>query len=232
MLPLNLRLWIRLRKTITLLGFLLATSSAFAQNDLQAGREQTRVLLGELIPKTYYDAIIDTAYNRAIRECALLAGILIMAEDTITTALNVDRYALKKDFWRLRSVWQGLTAQRTPLIILDEPTSASVGGANMPAQYCFISQNSLFIYGVTQGVIKIQIFYYKFPRRLGAASDTTDIPYMIRPALPYLAASFLSFQYGRLDLSGVYYSRGEELIAAYRTFFKGQGDRPTEIKKP
>lgn len=211
--------------------FLILTAPVLAQNDLQGCREQTRTLLGELIPKTYGDAMVDSAVNRGIREVAVLAGILIMAEDTLTTAVNVDRYALNADFWRLRSVWSGLTAQRTPLTIVDNPYTAASGIA-MPSQYCFVSQNNLFIYGLTTGVLKIHVFYYRLPRRLGAASDTTDIPYLLRPAIPYFAAQFLAFQYGRLDLAQVYYTRGVDLVNAWRRQFGNQGDIITEVKKP
>lgn len=212
-------------------AFLLFVAPASAQNDLRGLREQTRVLLGEMVPATYSDPLIDSASNRGIREVAVLAGILIMAEDTLTTAVNVDRYALNADFWRLRSVWNGITAQRQPITIVDNPyTSAS--GLSMPSQYCFISQNNLFIYGITTGVLKIHVFYYRLPRRLGAASDTTDIPYLLRPAIPYLGAQFLAFQYGRLDLAQAYYVRAMDLINAWRKQFGNQGDILTEAKKP
>lgn len=210
---------------------LLLSVPAFAQNDLQGIREQTRTLLGELIPKTYGDAMVDSAANRGVREVAVLAGILIMEEDTLTTAVNVDRYALNADFWRLRSVWNGITAQRQPITIVDNPYT-TVSGLSMPSQYCFVSKNNLFIYGLTTGVLKIHVLYYRFPRRLGAASDTTDIPYLLRPAVPYFAAQFLAFQYGRADMAETYYRRGIDLVNAYREYFGKQGDVPIEVKKP
>jgi hypothetical protein len=211
--------------------FFILTAPAIAQNDLQGIREQTRVLLGELTPQEYSTPLVDSASNRAIKEAAVLAGILIMAEDTITTAVNVDRYALNADFWRLRSVWKNLTAQRTPITIVDNPYSAS-GAVGMPSEYSWVSQNSLFFFGLPTGVLKIQVFYYRLPRRLGAASDTTDIPYLLRPALPFLAASFLSYQEGRAEVAQTYYTRAIDLINAYRRFFGNQGDVPVEVRKP
>lgn len=214
-----------------LVAFLFLTGLVQAQNDLQGIREQTRTLLGDLIPKIYGDAMVDTAANRGIRVTTVLAGILIMEEDTLTTAVNVDRYALNADFWRLRSVWNGISATRQPITIVDNPYSTT-SGLSMPSQYCFVSKNNLFIYGLATGVLKIHVFYYRSPRKLSAAADTTDIPYLLRPAIPYFAAEFLAFQYGRVDLAQTYYARGVDLVNAYREYYGKQGDVPIEVKKP
>lgn len=210
---------------------LLLVSPVFAQNDLQGIREQTRTLLGDLTPKTYGNAMVDSAINRGVREVAVLAGILIMQEDTLTTAVNVDRYALNDDFWRLRSVWNGLTATRQPITIVDNPYS-TVSGLSMPSQYCFVSKNNLFIYGLATGVLKIHVFYYARPKVLTLDTMQTDVPYLLRPAIPYFAAQFLAFQYGRTDLAQTYYTRGMDLLNAYREYFGKQGDVPIEVKKP
>lgn len=213
--------------------FLLLAVPAYGQNDLQGIREQTRILLGEITPERYSDPLVDSTSNRAIRECALLAGVLISEEDTLTTALNQLCYSLNADFWRVRSVWLGIAGvQRTPLVIVDEPyTAGGIGLATLPTQYCWVSKNTLCLWGLSQGAAKIHVFYYRFPRKLSAATDTTDIPYMLRPAIPYLAASFLAFQTKQADLGQIFYTRGLALIEAWRTYFKNQGDRP-EVKKP
>jgi len=213
-----------------LAAFFLLTAPVFAQNDLQAGREQVRILLGEIAAERYSDPLIDTAYNRAIKEAALLAGVLIENEDTLTTAINVDRYALNADFWRLRSVWNGITQTRQPLTIVDNPYS-TVSGLAMPSQYCFTSKNNLFIYGLTTGVLKIHVLYYARPKVLTLDSMQSDIPYLLRPSLPYLAASFLSYQEKRKEDAQVFYTRAVDLINAYRTYYGRQGDVP-EVKKP
>lgn len=219
-----LKLWV--------LNFVLFPISLFAQKDASSARPEIRMLIGEKTAKYWTNAEVDTAWARGVATIALSSGILIPKQDTVTTSSMVDQYALNADYFRIRSAWRGLSTNRSPIQIVDDPYSLEAIGSTLPSEYVWIHGAKLIVFPIPTGQEKIYLFYYADPI-LAFSTDTTtsDLPKSLRKAVVWEAASDLMNADFKFEQSDKFHERAVELVGRYRTLISQQGDRPSEPQK-
>lgn len=144
----------------------LSFSTAYGQRNMSEARPEIRELLVEATAKYWTNAQVDSAWNRAQRIVGLWAGILIAKLDSVNSIAGQDKYALASDYFRIRSLWRGKYQNRSPIMIVDDPYSLEIAGANVPGEYGWVHGTNLYLFPVPTGIDRYYIFYYAPPTLL------------------------------------------------------------------